>query len=70
MLFIIKMLLSLPCSAEVKHIRTGKFFLLGHGGSSGSCAETAAFCPSPEKDLEAVRSFAVAAKAGICLVPQ
>lgn len=70
--FIIKMFLSFPYSAEVKHARTGKFFLLVQGGSSGSCADCAVFCPSPapEKDLEAVRSFGVTAKAGICLVLQ
>lgn len=27
MLYIIKMLLTLPCSAEVKQVRTGKFVL-------------------------------------------
>lgn len=72
MLFIIKMLLSLPCNAEVEHVRTGRIFLLVHGDSSGSCTQSAFCCPNPvpEKDLDAVRSFGVAAKAGICLVLQ
>lgn len=72
MLFISKMVLSLPCSAEVKDVRTGKSFLPVHGDSSGSCTECAVFCPrpSPEKDLDAVRSFGVTAKVGICLVLQ
>lgn len=70
MLFIIKMFLSLPCSAEVKQIRTGKFSLAVHGDSSGSCTGSAVFCPSPapEKDSDAVRSFGGTARVGICLV--